>query len=53
MENRFVNAFCWLYGTTKKEAVKTYKALKNNDINYINNIINCFENNAKKAFYND
>lgn len=50
MEKSFINAYAWLYGSTKKQAKEIYK---NSSIEYIESIIECFNNNAKKAFYND
>lgn len=46
----FINAYIYLYGTSKKEAEKAYK---NASKDYINEIINTFKNDAAKTFYND
>lgn len=50
MKKIFVNAYVWVYGTTKKEAMKAYKTT---DANYHNAIIKCFLDNAKASFYRD
>ena len=50
MKQRFINAYMRNYGTTKKEAMQTYKTLDND---FITAIIDVYENNAKKSFYND
>ena len=53
-KNQFVDAYVWLYGSTKKEAGKAYsRAMEIADYSYIKEIIACFENNAKKSFYED
>lgn len=49
-KQRFINAYIWLFGTTKKEASKAYKTASTE---YIHQIIETFENNAKRAFITD
>lgn len=46
----FINAYCYTYGATKKEAEKTYKAAS---ANYIKAIIEGYHQDTRKAFYND
>lgn len=54
MKKDFINAYTWMYGSTKKQAEQTYRrAMEIADYGYIKEIINCFEENAKKAFYAD
>lgn len=54
MKKDFINAYTWMYGSTKKQAEQTYRrAMEIADYSYIREIINCFESNAKKAFYDD
>ena len=50
MKKIFVDAYVWMYGVTKKEAMEAYKTT---DANYHNVIIKCFRDNAKASFYND
>ena len=50
MKKMFINAYVWMYGATKKEAVEAYKTT---DTNYHNSIIQCFLDNAKASFYKD
>ena len=50
MKKRLIDAYIWSYGTTKKEAMQAYKTLDND---FITAIIDIYENNAKKSFYND
>lgn len=47
---KFINAYAWAYGTTKKEAEKVYKTASKE---YIEMIINGFKENAKRGLYND
>lgn len=46
----FVNAYIWLYGGTQQNARRVYR---NTGAGYHNAVIECFEENARKAFYND
>ena len=53
-ESQFVNAYTWSYGTTKAKAKQVYRdCKKDGDIEYIKAIVDGFEGNAKKSFYND
>lgn len=50
----FITAYMATFGTTKKEAVKTYSdCIKGGNVGYISAIVEGFKNQAKKAFYND
>ena len=50
----FIKAFCWSYGVTKKEALKTYKKVKDEGrFEYINLIIEGYYSNVKSLFNND
>lgn len=50
MKDKYIQAYCYLFGATKKEAIKSYKVA---DMEYIKEIIKAFDSNSKKAFYND
>ena len=50
MKKMFVDAYVWMYGATKKEAMEVYKIT---DANYHNVIVKCFLDNAKASFYKD
>lgn len=50
MKNDFIIAYCWMYGATKKDALKVYRTA-NKD--YITAVVDGYKNNFKKAFYND
>lgn len=44
MKIRFVNAFVWLYGSTKRKAEMAYnRAMEIADYSYVREIIMCFE----------
>ena len=47
---KFITAYVWMFGGTKKAAEKVYKAA---DEQYINNVIHGFIQNAKACFYQD
>lgn len=47
---KFINAYTLAYGATKKEAEKVYKMVSKE---YIDAIINGFNENARRVFYND
>lgn len=54
MKKDFITAYTWMYGSTKKQAEQTYRrAMEIADYNYIKETINCFKDNAKRAFYDD
>ena len=54
MEGRFIAAYTWMYGSTKKQAKSTFhRAMEIADYGYVKEIIDCFENNAKKSAYTD
>ena len=46
----FINAYIWIFGTTRKDAVEAWKTLSND---YKEIIIETYENNFKSSFYND
>lgn len=49
-KEKFVTAYMAMYGGTKYQALRAwYEA----DIEYIDVIISTFDNESKKAFYND
>ena len=53
-KNDFIVAYTWIFGCTKKRAATIYreeKAKKNTS--FIQSVITCFQNNAKRAFYSD
>ena len=50
----FIIAYCWMFGSTKKAAAEAFK--KHMDARnecYIKAVIESFENNAIKSFYDD
>ena len=54
MKNTFIDAYVWLYGSTKKTAERIYRtAIGCGDYRYVKEVIACFENNSKQSFYND
>lgn len=54
MKKDFIAAYTWMYGSTKKQAEGAYRrAMEIADYGYVKEIINCFENNAKKEAYAD
>lgn len=54
MKNEFIMAYMATFGTTKKEAAKTFReCMKNGNKGYISAIVEGFRNQAKKAFYAD
>ena len=50
----FVQAYCWIFGCTKRNAETVYKEqkTKGNDA-YIQSVIACFESNAARSFATD
>lgn len=54
MKNSFISAYIYSYGATKNEAVKIYQTcLKNGNIGFIQAIIDEYNNQVKKSFYED
>jgi len=50
----FIIAYCWMFGSTKKAAAEAFKEhMDAKDERYIKNVIESFESNARKAFYED
>lgn len=53
-KSMFISAFCWMFGSTKKAAAEAFKEhMDAKDERYIKNVIESFESNARKAFYED
>lgn len=50
MKARFIRAYQWLFGTTKKEAARVYREAPET---YIRGVIESFENNAICTFFED
>ena len=50
MKQEFLNAYIWMFGATKKEALKAWKQASES---YKQAIIEGYHGNAQKAFYND
>ena len=50
MKKRFIDAFIYCYGGTRKEALNVYNSA---GIEYIKAVIASYETDAKKAFLND
>lgn len=54
LKSRFVTAYTWMYGSSKKQAESAYRrAMEIADYGYVKEIVDCFENNAKRSFYED
>lgn len=53
-KKEFINGYMFLYGGTKKNAMKKYEdAIENNEHEWIYTIIQLWRNQCKLAFYND
>ena len=53
-KNQFIAAYTWMYGSTKKVAERIYKsAMECADYKYIREVVACFEDNARRSFYDD
>lgn len=50
MKKKFIDAYVWAYGGSKKKAAKIYK--KAPEI-FVRAVVRNFEDNAKKAFFYD
>lgn len=50
LKKRFLFAYSWIFGTTKKEAERVYHTV---DDDYIKSVIDSFEHNAAITFYED
>lgn len=50
LKKRFLFAYSWIFGTTKKEAERVYRTA---DYGYIKSVIDSFEHNAAITFYED
>jgi hypothetical protein len=50
LKKRFLFAYSWMFGTTKKEAEHVYRTA---DDDYITSVIDSFEHNAAITFYED
>lgn len=54
MKKNFIDAYTWMYGESKKKAESVYRrAMEIADYGYIQEVISCFENNAKSSFNTD
>lgn len=54
MKNEFITAYMATFGTTKKEAAKTYKeCMKAGNKGYISAIVEGFKNQARRSFCED
>lgn len=53
-EKGFIDAYCWMYGSTKKQAKEELDLLsERGEHEYINSIILCYKSHIKQIFYND
>lgn len=50
LKKRFLFAYSWIFGTTKKEAERVFRTA---DDDYIKSIIYSFKHNAAITFYED
>ena len=48
----FLNAFIWVFGVTRKEALAVWEKAKN-DAEYVDIIIEAWKSNAERTFYCD
>lgn len=49
-EKEFIEAYCWMYGRTKKQANFAYKIYSDKTIK---DVVDTYKRNCKKAFYED
>ena len=49
----FLIAHSWMYGATKAEASDMYRRMNSEDPRYIEDVVNCFRENCREAFYAD
>ena len=50
----FVKAYTWMFGGSKASAGKIYEEkLRSGNFRYISEIINCFNDNARRCAYDD
>lgn len=52
MKTKYINAIMWMFGFTKKQAAQYYNKNKHN-IDLLSTILEGYNMDAKKAFYND
>lgn len=52
-QKEFSEAFRWMFGSTWKGAVETYKEMRLKDPKYIETVVSVYRKNACEAFYND
>lgn len=50
MKERFISAYMWMYGCSRKEACRAFSKA---DTVRRELIVSAFENNSKKSFYED
>lgn len=54
MKEKFIRAYMYCFGTTRKEAVKTYReCVRDGKTGYISAIIESYCKDTHQAFYND
>ncbi len=51
-KEKFIPAYMWMFGVSKKQANIIWKAVKTRT-KYVDAIITTWEDNARKEFYND
>jgi len=49
-KTEFINAYVWMFGSSKKKASELYKTA---DPEYIKTVINAYRKQNKLAFWND
>ena len=52
-KEQFIRAYQWAYGVSKKHALEAYRDYSKHWPHIIDNIIESFDMNARKAFYED
>lgn len=50
MREKFIKAYCYCYGETKKKAAEVYRKAT---AEYIQAVIDSYDHDTRKAFYND
>lgn len=52
-EKDFVEAYCWMFYSTKKKAREVYSLRIHDNPEYVHQMIAYYKSNCKKAFYED
>lgn len=52
-EKEFIEAYCWMFYSTKKKAREVYSLRIHDNPEYVHQMIAYCKSNCKKAFYED